>query len=94
MHCVFKALADPTRREILALLSERDLTAGEIAAHFNMSWPSISHHLSILKQAGLIACVRERQNVIYSINTTVFQELMSWMMTLMDHKEVRHEKKL
>lgn len=94
MHCIFKALADPTRREILALLSEGDLAAGEIAAHFNMSWPSISHHLSILKQAELIACSREGQSVIYSINTTVFQEIMSWMMTLMDRKEVRHEKEL
>lgn len=94
MHCVFKALADPTRREILALLSEGDLAAGEIAAHFNMSWPSISHHLSILKQAELIACSREGQSVIYSINTTVFQEIMSWMMTLMDRREVRHEKEL
>lgn len=94
MHCIFKALADPTRREILALLSEGDLAAGEIAAHFNMSWPSISHHLSILKQAELIACIREGQNVIYSINTTVFQEIMSWMMTLMDRGEVRHEEKL
>lgn len=94
MHCVFKALADPTRREILALLSEGDLAAGEIAAHFNMSWPSISHHLSILKEAGLIARIREGQNVIYSINTTVFQEIMSWMMTLMDRGEVRHEEKL
>jgi len=94
MHCIFKALADPTRREILALLSEGDLAAGEIAAHFNMSWPSISHHLSILKQAELIACNREGQSVIYSINTTVFQEIMSWMMTLMDRKEVRHEKEL
>lgn len=94
MHCVFKALADPTRREILALLSEGDLAAGEIAAHFNMSWPSISHHLSILKEAGLIARIREGQNVIYSINTTVFQEIMSWMMTLMDRGEVHHEEKL
>ncbi len=83
MHCVFKALADPTRREILALLSTRDMAAGEIAAHFNLSWPSISHHLSILKQAGLIVCGRSGQNIIYTINTAMFQEITSWIAALL-----------
>lgn len=82
MHRVFKALADKTRREILNLLKERDMNAGEIAAHFDMSWPSISHHLSILKNADLILQTKEGQNVIYSINTTVFAEITAWLMDM------------
>ena len=62
MGDAFKALADPTRRRILELLAQGDLTAGEIAAHFDMTKPSVSHH----------------QNIVYSVNLTVFQELMKW----------------
>lgn len=74
----FKALADPTRRHILELLAQGDLTAGEIAAHFDMAKPSVSHHLNILKNAGLVADERRGQNIVYSINLTVFQELVKW----------------
>jgi len=80
MNIFFKALNDPTRREILELLNKGDLTAGEIADHFNMTKPSISHHLDLLKQAGLVVCVREGQFQKYSINTTVFDEIVKWMM--------------
>ena len=80
MNTFFKALNDPTRREILELLNKGDLTAGEIADHFNMTKPSISHHLDLLKQAGLVVCVREGQLQKYSINTTVFDEIVKWMM--------------
>lgn len=80
MNIFFKALNDPTRREILEILNSKDLTAGEIAAHFNMTKPSISHHLDLLKQAGLVVCVREGQFQKYSINTTVFDEIVKWMM--------------
>jgi len=80
MNTFFKALNDPTRREILELLNKGDLTAGEIADHFNMTKPSISHHLDLLKQAGLVVCVREGQFQKYSINTTVFDEIVKWMM--------------
>ena len=79
MNIFFKALNDPTRREILELLNKEDLTAGEIADHFSMSKPSISHHLDLLKQAGLVVCVRESQFQKYSINTTVFDEIVKWM---------------
>ena len=78
MPDAFKALADPTRRRILELLAQGELTAGEIAAHFDMTKPSISHHLNILKGAGLISDERRGQNIIYSINLTLFQELVKW----------------
>ncbi|MED3852454.1 autorepressor SdpR family transcription factor [Priestia megaterium] len=78
MNETFKALADPTRRKILELLKERDLTAGEISEYFNMTKPSISNHLKILKQAGLVQDEKRGQFVIYSLNTTVFQDLIGW----------------
>jgi ArsR family transcriptional regulator len=80
MNIFFKALNDTTRREILELLNKGDLTAGEIADQFNITKPSISHHLDLLKQAGLVVCVREGQFQKYSINTTVFDEIVKWMM--------------
>ena len=74
----FKALADPTRRRILELLAQGDLTAGEIAAHFDMTKPSVSHHLNILKSAELITDERRGQNIVYCLNLTVFQEAVKW----------------
>ena len=74
----FKALGDPTRRRILELLSEGEMSAGDIAAHFDMAKPSVSHHLNILKNAGLVTDERRGQNIVYSVNLTVFQELMKW----------------
>ena len=80
LNSLFKALNDPTRREILELLKEKDLTAGEIAAQFNISKPSISHHLDLLRQAGLVVSVKEGQFIYYSINTTVMDEMLKWIM--------------
>lgn len=80
MGDVFKALGDPTRRRILELLRDRPLTAGEIADEFHISKPSISHHLSILKNSQLVVDERSGQNIIYSLNMTVFQEIMSWFL--------------
>lgn len=82
MGDAFKALADPTRRRILELLAQGDLTAGEIAAQFDMTKPSVSHHLNLLKTAGLISDQRCGQNIVYSVNLTVFQELMKWFYDL------------
>lgn len=84
----FKALSDPTRRKILQLLKEKDLTAGEIAESFNISKPSISHHLNLLKQANLVIDERQGQNIYYSLNTTVFQELLGFFLNFIDKKEV------
>jgi len=80
MNTVFKALNDPTRREILELLKEKDLTAGEIAGEFNISKPSISHHLDLLRQAGLVESVKEGQFIYYSLNTTVMDEIFKWFL--------------
>jgi DNA-binding transcriptional ArsR family regulator len=82
----FKALADPTRRKILELLSDKDLNAGEIADYFNISKPSISHHLSILKNAELISDERQGQNIIYSLNTTVFEDMVKWFFDFTEKK--------
>ena len=81
MKEAFKALADPTRRKILDLLKGKDLTAGEIADQFEMSKPSISQHLKILKSAHLIEDEKQGQYIYYHLNTTVFQELISWAMS-------------
>lgn len=76
MRDVWQALADPTRRQILNLLRKGDRNAGDIAAEFNMTKPSISHHLSILKGADLVDSEKVGQNVIYSINTGVLEDLL------------------
>lgn len=83
----FKALADPTRRRILELLRSADLTAGELADHFDMTKPSISHHLNTLKAAGLVDAEREGQSIVYSLNTSVLQDLMSWFYTFTDRSD-------
>ncbi|WP_298047554.1 autorepressor SdpR family transcription factor, partial [uncultured Bifidobacterium sp.] len=83
----FKALADPTRRRILELLQAKDLTAGELAEHFDISKPSLSHHLATLKNAGLVTDERHGQNIIYSLNTTVMQDLIGWFMGFVSTKE-------
>lgn len=78
MNKAFKALADPTRRRILDLLKQQDLTAGQIADQFDMSKPSISHHLNILKNTDLVRDQKKGQFIIYSLNTTVLQDLIGW----------------
>lgn len=79
MNAVFKALNDGTRREILEMLKERDMTAGEIADSFHISKPSISHHLDLLKQANLVVAEKEGQFIYYAINTTVLDEMFQWL---------------
>lgn len=78
----FKALADPTRRQILRLLREKDRTAGEIADFFNMTKPSISHHLNALKHAGLVQDERNGQFIVYSLDSTVLEEVLGWFLEL------------
>ena len=73
---VWKALADPTRRKILSLLKDKDMNAGEIANEFNMTKPSISNHLNILKQADLVDAEKVGQNVNYSLKTSVLQDVL------------------
>ena len=87
MNALFKALNDPTRREILELLKDKDLTAGEIADKFSISKPSISHHLDLLRQAGLVVSVKEGQFIYYSLSTTVMDEILKWIMQFKDQKK-------
>lgn len=84
MNEVFKALNDSTRRNILSLLKKKDMTAGEIFEEFKMSKPSISHHLEILKKADLVYSKKEGQFIIYSINTTILNDVLNWILTLKD----------
>ncbi|RFM30440.1 autorepressor SdpR family transcription factor [Deminuibacter soli] len=80
MNLLFKALNDPTRRAILEMLKDKDMTAGEIAAQFDISWPSVSHHLDLLKQAKLVLTVKEGQFISYTLNTTVMDEIIKWLL--------------
>ena len=84
MNSLFKALNDETRRQIIELLKENDMNAGEIAERFNISKPSISHHLDILRQADLVTSEKKGQFVEYSLNTTILEDLLNWILTLKD----------
>lgn len=93
MDKLFKALNDPTRRKILDLLRQKDMTAGDIADCFHISKPSISHHLDLLKQADLILAEKKGQFITYSLNTSVLDECLSWLLDLSKpkKKETFHE---
>jgi DNA-binding transcriptional ArsR family regulator len=82
MNEIFKALNDETRRRIIELLKERDMNAGEIADKFNISKPSISHHLELLKRADLINGEKQGQFIVYSLNTSILEDLITWIITL------------
>ena len=86
MNEVFKALADPTRREVLRLLRGGEMTAGQLADRFDISKPSMSHHFNILKAADLIASRKDGQQVIYFLNTTVAEDLMAMFLDLFGAK--------
>ena len=82
MNLLFKALRDPTRRRILEMLKERDLTAGQIGEAFSMSAPSISYHLDLLKHAQLVSSRKNGQFVTYSLETTVIDDSLGWLLDL------------
>lgn len=84
---VFKAISDPTRREILKLLNDKDLSAGEIADHFDISKPALTKHLNILREAELVSSEKQGNFVIYSINVTVLQQALSGFMAIFGKKE-------
>lgn len=71
----YRALGDPTRREILRLLREGDMPAGKLAAQFKISWPSVSRHLKVLEAAGLVSSERRGGNIIYSLRTSVLEDI-------------------
>ncbi len=91
-NSVFKALADPTRREILRLLRRKEMSAGDLAERFDMTKPTVSHHFAVLKEADLIVSRREGQQIIYSLNTTVAQDLLAWLWELLGKENSREEK--
>jgi len=78
----FKALADPTRREILRLLRRGEMTAGEISERFDTSKPTLSHHFAVLKDADLVVARREGPTIWYSLNTTVLEDVVAWAIDL------------
>jgi ArsR family transcriptional regulator len=78
----FKAIADPTRREILHLLRKEEMTAGDVAARFEMTKPTMSHHFSVLKDAGLVTSRREGQTIWYALNTTVLEDVLAWTLDM------------
>ncbi len=75
LNNTFHALTDANRRKILELLKKKDMSVGEILTHFNITMPSLSHHLSVLKQAGMVTAERQGQEIIYSLNLSVFEEV-------------------
>lgn len=75
MNKTMQALTDPTRRKVLELLKKKDMTAGEIGKNFSITLPSLSHHLNILKQADLVTSTRRGQELVYSLNLSVFEEV-------------------
>ena len=89
----FKALADPTRRDILGLLRKGEMTAGDLAEQFDMTKPSMSHHFAVLKDADLVTSRREGQQIWYGLNTTVVQDLLAWAMDLIDDDAISEKKR-
>lgn len=82
LNATFKAIADPTRREILRLLRREEMTAGDVASRFDMSKPSMSHHFAVLRDAGLVTSRRDGQTIWYALNTTVLEDVLSWTVAL------------
>jgi ArsR family transcriptional regulator, arsenate/arsenite/antimonite-responsive transcriptional repressor len=91
LNLLFKALRDPTRRRILEMLKERDLTVGEISEAFDMTAPSISYHLDLLKHAQLVSARKNGQFVTYSLETTVLDESLGWLLDLIKKKKEKRK---
>ena len=92
MNEAFKALADPTRRRILQLLRRGEMTAGELAEHFDMAKPSLSHHFAVLKQADLIEARRTGQQIYYALNTTVAEDFLAIVWDLFSNRRPKESK--
>ncbi len=88
----FKAIADPSRREILRLLRKGEMTAGDLAECFDMTKPTMSHHFAVLKDADLISSRRAGQTIWYSLNTTVLEDVIAWAIDLVGPKNGRGKK--
>ncbi len=84
---VFQALADPSRRQILQLLRDKEMAAGELAAHFDFSRASLSHHLNLLRQAELVRVRKAGQQRIYSLNTSLFEDVLAFLFRFIEEKK-------
>lgn len=97
-NAAFRALADPTRREILKMLRDGPRTSGEIASQFGSSWPTISRHLAVLREPGLVVTERKGQEIYYELNTSVFQDLvrhlLEWVEPRKDRARARKPRRL
>ena len=82
LNSAFKAIADPTRREILRLLRHEEMSAGDVAARFDMTKPTMSHHFAVLREAGLVSSRRDGQTIWYALNTTVLEDVLAWTLDL------------
>jgi DNA-binding transcriptional ArsR family regulator len=90
INAVLRALADPTRREVLRLLREGDLTAGELAAHFDLARSTMTGHFNVLKSAGLVVSERSRTRVVYSINMSTFEDAAAFIVSYFErHRHAR-----
>lgn len=87
MKDIWNAMADPIRRDILNMLQDKDMNAGDIAAQFSVSGATISHHLKILREAGLVTSVKEKQTITYSLNMTVFQDFLKQISTIFGRRD-------
>ena len=87
----FKALSDPVRREILMLLKDRRLSAGEIGSHFQLTGATVSYHLNILKKAELVAEEREKNFIYYELRASVLEEIMLWLSDLKGEEKIDEE---
>lgn len=87
LNTTFQALSDPTRRRILELLKKKDLSAGELGKNFDITLPSLSHHLNVLKQANLVTSQRQGQEIIYSLNLSVFEEAAELIIKFFKNKK-------
>ncbi|MCR4436116.1 MAG: autorepressor SdpR family transcription factor [Clostridiales bacterium] len=81
-HETFRALSDGTRREILMLLRNGSMTAGDIAARFSMTNATVSHHLAVLKESNLVVDKRRGKYIYYELNSSVIEEIMMWLLSL------------
>lgn len=79
LNTTFKAIADPVRRQILEELRQNRQSAGEIAAHFNLSQATVSYHLKLLRSAGLVTVTKEKNYLYYELNANVFEEMLTWL---------------
>ncbi len=87
MDLVFKALSDPTRRKILEILKQEDMTVTQISAHFSVSGATLSHHLDLLKQARLVVSERKGQFLVYSLNTSVVEQVLRMFLDIFERKK-------